>query len=130
MGKKKKKDNLGLGLNDRRLLLAVDSVEELADVESADSGQARAVEVSSRLRDLVNVRTLNEDGVLGRCVLLDCHTISHRHLENLLASQHVPDLSRSPVVSDDNVDGEVGVDGPHLVLPSNGETLSGGCNAS
>lgn len=43
---------------------------------------------------------------------------------------YIPDLSRFSIVSNDDVDGKVGVDSTHLVLPASTETLDHVCDSS
>lgn len=78
---------------------------------------------SSRLRNEVNVVTLDQNLVLLCLVLLDGNTFEHGNVAHTLLAQEVSDFGRLLVTSNDDVDGEMGVDSTHLVLESNGNTL-------
>lgn len=112
---------LGLGLDNSVLTSAVDTVKELSDILVAHKG--RTVEKSGRLRNEVNVVTLNQNLVLLCLVLLDGNTLEHDDVTNTLLTQEVADLGRLLVTSNDDVDREMGVDSTHLVLESNSNTL-------
>lgn len=125
--KERSKLRLGLGLDDSVLAGAVDTVEELSDILVAHQGST--VEESGRLRNEVDVVTLNEDLVLLCLVLLDGDTLEHGNVADALLAQEVADLGRLLVISNDDVDREMGVDGTHLVLETDGNTLDHVSNA-
>lgn len=112
---------LSLSLDNGVLASAVDTVKELSDILVAHKGST--VEKSSRLGNEVNVVTLNKDLVLLCLVLLDGNTLEHLDVTNTLLAQEVADFSRLLVTGNDDVDGEMGVDGTHLVLETDGNTL-------
>lgn len=112
---------LSLSLDNGVLASAVDTVQELSDIFVAH--KSSTVEESSRLGNEVNVVTLNEDLVLLCLVLLDGNTIEHLDVTDTLLAQEVADLGGLLVTGNDDVDGEMGVDGTHLVLETDGNTL-------
>lgn len=103
------------------------------------------MDVSSRLRDEVDVVSGDDDLVLLSLRFLNGNTFKHLDVSDTLLSQevtieserrvsfnretskrrriNVPDLDGLLVVGDDNVDGEMGVDETHLVGETESNTL-------
>ena len=48
--------------------------------------------------------------------VLALYTLVHPDLPDVLLAEEVPDLDQGPILGDGAVDGEMGVDGAHLVL--------------
>ena len=93
----------------------------LSDILVADS--ADLLDVGSALGDLLEVVTGELQLVLDVLGSLDLDTVGHNDTANELLAQEVSDFGRLLVTSNDDVDGEMGVDSTHLVLESNGNTL-------
>lgn len=85
-------------LNNGTLLLYVNAVQELSNVESSDSRQTSTMQVGCWLWYLIYVGSFYQYSVLCRLVFLYCHSLSHSHSENLLASQHVSAKVRKMVI--------------------------------
>jgi len=105
---------LGRGL-DRLLVRDVDAVEELADVLVLN--EDALLDLGGGLRDELEVVSLHGDLVLlPRLDALDAGR--HRDSANVLLPEEITHLHRRSIVLDGDVDGEMGVDGLHLVAIS------------
>merc|ERR1719309_150475 len=104
------------------LLRNVDTIQELSDILMLDG--CALLDSGSRLGHRLNAVALNHKLVLLLGRGLNGYTTPHFHLADVLLTQEVTDLYSLVVVSDNAVDGEMGIYSTHLVLESLGHTLN------
>lgn len=105
--------NLGFFYN-CALLRHVDSVQELTNVLLLD--QRGLVDEGGGPGHGLDVVAFQDQLVLLRRGILAAHSGLHVHSPQDLLTEEITDLDQPAVVGGGDVDGEVSVDGPHLVL--------------
>merc|ERR1719401_2967890 len=83
----------------------IDAIQELSDVLLLD--EARLVDESCRLGNVLNVHAGKDELILGLTALLHLHTWEALHGAHNLLSEEVAYLSHCAVVCNVNIDGEV-----------------------
>jgi len=109
-----------VGTLDLTLLRDVDTVQELTNILVLNGGGL--LDVGSRLGDISQVVTGQDDLILLVLGDNDLDTLQHGDLEENLLTNKVTDLNRLLIISNNDVDGEMGIDETHLVLVTLGDT--------
>lgn len=124
----------GDGVSDCSFFADVHTVKELTDILVLD--QARLVDQGCRAGDLFDVVALQNQLVLVCSAAHNADAVQHRHPSDPSFSQKVTDLDYgcASVLGQRNVDGEVRIGKPHLVLEALSDThdhvLDVSCNCS